>query len=56
MAANWDNMRVLLDSVRFALYTTVLCLLLGYPVAYLLSQMKKATARCSRCFSSCRCG
>ena len=43
-AANWDNMRVLLDSVRFALYTTVLCLLLGYPVAYLLSQMKKTTA------------
>lgn len=44
LAANWDNMRVLLDSVRFALYTTVLCLLLGYPVAYLLSQMKKTTA------------
>ncbi len=43
-AADWDNMRVLLDSVRFALYTTILCLLLGYPVAYLLSQMKKATA------------
>ena len=43
-AASWDNMRVLLDSVRFALYTTVLCLLLGYPVAYLLSKMKKATA------------
>ena len=43
-AANWDNMRVLLDSVRFALYTTVLCLLLGYPVAYLLSRMKKTTA------------
>jgi spermidine/putrescine transport system permease protein len=43
-AANWDNMRVLLDSVRFALYTTLLCLLLGYPVAYLLSQMKKTTA------------
>ena len=43
-AASWDNLRVLLDSVRFALYTTVLCLLLGFPVAYLLSQMKKATA------------
>ncbi len=43
-AANWDNMRVLLDSVRFALYTTVLCLLFGYPVAYLLSRMKKTTA------------
>lgn len=43
-AANWDNMRVLFDSVRFALYTTVLCLLLGYPVAYLLSRMKKTTA------------
>ena len=43
-AASWDNLRVLADSVRFALYTTLLCLLLGYPVAYLLSQMKKATA------------
>ena len=43
-AASWDNLRVLLDSVRFALYTTMLCLLLGFPVAYLLSQMKKTTA------------
>ena len=43
-AASWDNLRVLADSVRFALYTTVLCLLLGFPVAYLLSQMKKTTA------------
>ncbi|MEA4870400.1 MAG: ABC transporter permease [Christensenella sp.] len=43
-AASWDNLRVLLDSVRFALYTTILCLLLGFPVAYLLSQMKKTTA------------
>ena len=43
-ATSWDNLRVLLDSVRFALYTTLLCLLLGFPVAYLLSQMKKATA------------
>lgn len=43
-AASWDNLRVLADSVRFAVYTTLLCLLLGYPVAYLLSQMKKTTA------------
>jgi len=43
-AASWDNLRVLADSVRFALYTTLLCLLLGFPVAYLLSQMKKTTA------------
>jgi spermidine/putrescine transport system permease protein len=43
-AIGWDYFRVLLDSVRFALYTTVLCLLLGYPVAYLLSRMKKSTA------------
>lgn len=43
-AASWDNLRVLVDSIRFALYTTLLCLLLGYPVAYLLSQMKKPTA------------
>ena len=38
------NLRVLLDSVRLALYTTVLCLLIGYPAAYLLSRMKRATA------------
>ncbi|MDD4312363.1 MAG: ABC transporter permease [Eubacteriales bacterium] len=43
-AASWDNLRVLADSVRFAVYTTLLCLLLGFPVAYLLSQMKKTTA------------
>jgi spermidine/putrescine transport system permease protein len=43
-AASWDNLKVLIDSVRFALYTTILCLLLGYPVAYLLSQMKKTSA------------
>lgn len=43
-AIEMSNIRVLLDSVRLALYTTVICLLLGYPVAYLLSQMKKTTA------------
>ncbi|MDD6888062.1 MAG: ABC transporter permease [bacterium] len=43
-AAQMGNIRVLLDSIRLALYTTVLCLLLGYPVAYLLSRMKKAVA------------
>ena len=32
-AAQMGNIRVLLDSIRLALYTTVLCLLLGYPVA-----------------------
>ena len=43
-AAELGNLRVLLDSIRLALYTTVLCLVVGYPVAYLLSRMKKATA------------
>ena len=43
-AARWDNLLVLLDSIRLALYTTLICLLLGYPVAYLLSRMKKSTA------------
>lgn len=43
-AAELGNLRVLLDSIRLALYTTVLCLLIGYPAAYLLSRMKKATA------------
>ena len=42
-AAELGNLRVLLDSIRLALYTTVLCLVIGYPVAYLLSRMKKAT-------------
>ncbi len=43
-ALRWDNFSVLLDSIRLALYTTLICLLLGYPVAYLLSRMKKAVA------------
>ncbi len=43
-AVGWDNLRVLLDSLRFALYTTVLCLLFGYPVAYLLSRMNRSVA------------
>ena len=43
-AVDLANIRVLLDSIRLALYTTTLCLLIGYPVAYLLSRMKKATA------------
>ena len=43
-AAQAGNLVVLLDSIRLALYTTALCLLLGYPVAYLLSRMKKSTA------------
>ena len=39
-----DNLTVLWDSIRLALYTTVICLLLGYPVALMLSRMRKATA------------
>lgn len=38
------NLLVLLDSIRLAIYTTAICLLLGYPVAYLLSRMKKSVA------------
>lgn len=37
-------MQVLLRSVLVALESTVICLLLGYPIAYLLSKMKKSTA------------
>jgi len=44
MAARWNNLVILLDSIRLALYTTLISLLLGYPVAYLLSLMKKSTA------------
>ena len=43
-AMSWSNVRVLLDSIRLAAYTTVLCLLLGYPVAYLLSRMNRPAA------------
>ena len=39
-----ENLRVLLDSIRLAVYTTGICLALGYPVAYLLSRMKKSVA------------
>ncbi len=37
-------MQVLLRSIWIALKATVICLLLGYPIAYLLSNMKKSTA------------
>ena len=35
---------VLLVSVEIALGTTVICLLLGYPIAYILSNMKRSVA------------
>ena len=37
-------MQVLIRSVWIALKATVICLLLGYPIAYILSTMKKRTA------------
>lgn len=37
-------MQVLLRSVIIAVEATVVCLLLGYPIAYMLSTMKKSTA------------
>jgi len=43
-AAGTKNLVVLLDSIRLALITTAACLLLGYPVAYLLSNMKRSAA------------
>lgn len=39
--AKW---KVLWQSVVMALKTTAICLLLGYPIAYILSNMKKTTA------------
>ncbi len=39
-----ENLSVLGYSILLAFFTTVICLLLGYPVAYLLSSMKKSTA------------
>ena len=37
-------MQVLLRSIWIALKATVICLVLGYPIAYLLSKMRKGTA------------
>lgn len=42
--ANGDYWIVLLKSVEIALITTAVCLLLGYPIAYILSNMKKSVA------------
>ncbi len=39
-----DKWRVLWESILIALKTTVICLLLGYPIAYILSNMKKSVA------------
>ena len=39
-----NNLRVLGISILYALATTALCLLLGYPAAFLLSSMKKSVA------------
>jgi spermidine/putrescine transport system permease protein len=41
---NGIYMQVLLRSIWIAFKATVYCLLLGYPVAYLLANMKKSTA------------
>ena len=41
---NSSYMQVLLRSVLIALEATAICLLLGYPIAYLLTRMKKSTA------------
>ena len=46
----WDtlknpvNWKLLLDSIVMSLKTTGICLLLGYPIAYILSNMKKSVA------------
>lgn len=39
-----QNMAVLWRSVVMALETTLVCLVLGYPVAYILSNMKRSRA------------
>ena len=41
---NADNWRVLWDSVVIAFKTTLICLVLSYPIAYILSNMKKTVA------------
>lgn len=46
----WDTLKdggkwtVLVESIDIALKTTAICLLLGYPIAYILSGMKKSVA------------
>ena len=40
-AGKWN---ILWTSVVMALKTTLICLLLGYPIAYILSNMKKTVA------------
>ncbi len=42
--SNEMYIEVLLRSVWIAFKATIICLLLGYPIAYLLSNMKKSTA------------
>jgi ABC-type spermidine/putrescine transport system, permease component I len=39
-----DTWTILLRSILIAFGTTVICLLLGYPIAYILSNMKKSVA------------
>ena len=39
-----DNWRILWVSIEFAFGTTAICLLLGYPIAYILSNMKRSVA------------
>lgn len=41
---NVNKWKVLWESVVIAFKTTVICLLLGYPIAYILSNMKKSVA------------
>ena len=37
-----NNFLVLLDSMRIAFITTIICLVIGYPVAYMIANMKVA--------------
>ncbi len=39
-----EYLKVLGHSILTALYTTLICLLLGYPIAYILSRMKRSVA------------
>jgi len=43
-ALSWGNLSILGYSIGIALLTTVVCLALGYPVAFILSRMRKSTA------------
>jgi len=42
---DWDYIKVMLDSILYALASAAICLLLGYPVAYFIAHCKPVTQK-----------